>query len=221
MLRNLTLRLVIAAVLLVVGIGIGLYLMRPRLSEDRVRQAVLTTLVQEAGESFYVTGSLTFATAITLERSRVLLPGFLDLRVGSAETTVRVPGRVSYGFDVRTLRPEHIRFGADGVVEVDLPDLSIYAVEPQLEDVQMQTRQGWLRLSRAVTQEQEEEALRRIRPVMREQAERHLAGSRQPRVNTAEAMERLLTPVLQAAGAEEVRFRIRIGPELVRETPAE
>jgi hypothetical protein len=217
MLRRPAIILVSLALLAVIGVGIFLYVNRPRFTEDRLREAVMTTLVEETEQSFLVTGTLSYGTAITREQTRILLPGLLDIPAGTAESTVRVPARASYGFDVRQLRPEHIRFGEDGVVEVDLPALAVFSVEPELENVQIRTRTGWLRSQRA-GQELQEEALRRIRPVMRQQAELHLQSSRQPQINSAEAIERMLAPALMAAGLENPRFRFRIGPDLVRES---
>jgi hypothetical protein len=60
-----------------------------------------------------------------------------------------------------------------------------------------------------------------VQALLRAQAERHLETSVQPAVNTAEALQALLTPPLQAAGLEAPRFRFRVGPDLTLEPPVE
>jgi hypothetical protein len=59
-----------------------------------------------------------------------------------------------------------------------------------------------------------QEALAGVKAAFRTQAERHLAGATQPRVNTARALRALLTPPLQAAGVEAPRFRMWVGEHL-------
>ena len=113
------------------------------------------------------------------------------------------------------LRPEHIRYieghdSDEGVVEVDLPRLEVFSVEPELENVDIQTEVGWARLHRSSGQEMEQRPLQAIRPTMRATAQRHLANSETPELNTAEALARLLTPPLEAGGVSAPRFRFHL-----------
>jgi hypothetical protein len=191
--------------------------LRPRLTEEDVQTTVITTLAEEAPASFFVTGTLTFATTVEGRSEKTLLPGVLDLDLGTTRATVRVPGRVAYGFDIRRLRSSDIRFTEDGVVEVAVPALEVFSVEPELERAEMQTDVGWARLHRSSGQEMERLALGEIRPAMRQVAERHLSRAESPRLHTAEALAHLLTPPLQAAGLPSPRFRFRLGGGAVLE----
>jgi hypothetical protein len=197
--------------LVLVGLGAVvaavLWGLRPRLTEEDVQMAVITTLAEEAPASFYVTGTLTFATAVEGRSDKTLLPGLLDLDLGTTRAEVRVPGRVAYGFDVRRLRPSDIRLTEEGVVEVTVPALEVFSVEPELERAELRTEVGWARLHSSSGQRVEQRTLQGVRPAMRQSAERHLAQSEAPRLNTAEALAHLLTPPLQAAGLPAPRYR--------------
>src|SRR5690606_19831888 len=133
-----------------------------------------------------------------------------NLGLGTARAEVRVPGRVAYGFDVRRLRPSDIRFTEEGVVEVTMPALEVFSVEPELERAEVRTDVGWARLHRSSGQRMEQVTLREIRPAMRASAERYLEQSESPRLNTAEALVHLLTPPLRAAGLPSPRFRFHL-----------
>ena len=212
------LRLVAAALLVAIGVGVGTWLLRPRLSEEAVREVVVSTIQHEAPASFYVTGYLDLTTAVTVRSTKRLLPDALGgLDLGTTQTTVRMPGRVSYGFDVRQLQPEAIRVLPDGTIEVTVPELSLYAVEPRLEAMEVQTSVGWARLHGSSGRRVEQQALRRVREAMGAQGRAHVGRATEPRLNTAAALEQLLTPVLQAAGVPEPRFRFKLGPEVILE----
>lgn len=196
---------------LVVGASVfAVWFLWPRLTEERVQETIISTLASEAEESFYVTGVLTFSTTVEQQSDKTFLPGILNLSLGTTTATVRVPGRVTYGFNVGDLRAEHIRYNEDGVVDVEIPNLEVFSVEPELENVDIQTDVGWARLHRSSGQETERRALRAIRPTMRATAERHLANSEAPELNTAEALVRLLTPPLEAGGVHAPRFRMHL-----------
>lgn len=190
----------------------------PEWSEEEVQRTVVATIQDEAPASFYVTGELGLTVTSTVKSTEVFLPGVLDWKLGTARSSVRVPGRVTYGFDVRRLEAGDIRVGGDGVVTVALPPLRVFSAEPDLERMEVQTDAGWTRFyDQEKGGEVERQAIRRVQRVLRQQGARHLDDSVQPRVNTAEALETLLTPALEAAGVEAPRFRFRIGPELVME----
>lgn len=203
---------VIAAVLTLLvlgGAGLWLWSKRPRLSEQDVREVVYSTIQREAPASFLVTGVLHVTVTTKVENRRTFLPGIVDINLGTNTTTIRVPGRISYGFDIRALRPEMIRLLDSGVIEVEIPQTSVHAVEPGLEQMEMETERGWARLSESSAQQVRQRALELIQPTMRTQGEEHLRSSTQPQVNTAHALYAMLRTGLQAAGIEdpEIRFR--------------
>lgn len=206
------LRAAVALAVFVTAVGVAWGVFRPRLTGQDVSRVVLMTLAQEAEASFLVAGTLTFGTTIEETTTTRVLPGLLDLSVGARRATVHVPARVAYGFDVRHLRPEAIRLADDGVVEVDLPALAVFSVEPVLEDAQIRAGdEGWMRLSPTGGRAETQRALAALRPALRTRAERHVATASQPRANAARAVARMLTPPLVAAGMPAPTYRIRIG----------
>jgi hypothetical protein len=209
--------IVVVLILLLAGSGALLWSrwQPPRLSEQEVREVVHTTIQREAGASFYVTGFIEVLATTTVDDTRILLPRMLDIPLGTTRAVVRVPGRVSYGFDAANLEPEMIQV-RDNEIEVRIPDLAIYSAEADLARLEVQTDVGWMRF-RSSAQDAQNRALRQVNEALRRQGEAHLAGSTQPRVNTARALETLLTPVLQAAGLADPRLRFRIGGDLILE----
>ncbi len=206
----------VAALLLLVVLLVGIFwLIRPRIDETAVRQMALSAIQSESAESFFVTGSLELSATSVVENTRYLLPDLLRIDLGTTRATVRLPGRVAYGFDVRLLQPEDITFTADRFVEVRLPDLAVFSAEPRLADMEVQTEVGWARTYARSGQEVTQEAIRQAQDILRLQAKAHLETNTQPRVNTALALEKLLTPVLQSAGLTDPRFRFHIGSELI------
>jgi hypothetical protein len=186
----------------------------PTLTEARVRDALLTTVQRESPQAFVVTGRLDLTVTTRVENSKVLLPGILGLDLGTARATVRVPGRVSYGFEADSLRPEMVRLLDDGAVELRLPPLAVYGVEVDLSRLEVETERGWARLgSEADTVEQQ--ALTIVEAAMRRQALSHLRSSYQPRINAGRALERLLEPALRGLGMTDPEFRVRLGDDLV------
>lgn len=198
-------------------------------SESSVRRTVITTVQDESPASFLVTGTLTISVTVRIDSSEYLTPDWLTFVVGktqpallpllegSSQTQVRVPGRVSYGFDVQALTPRMIALEEDGIVAVDLPELSVHSVDPQLSRLQVRDRtEGWMRVFPSdVDEEVRGRALAGVREAFRRQAERRLQSATQPRVNTARALEAMLRPPLKAAGVEQPRFRIRVGDRLM------
>jgi len=207
--------LLLLLLLVVVGVALGLLLRLPRVSEEVVRQAVVTTIQQEAPASFFITGYLDITATSTVESTRYLFPDLMAFDLGTTRASVRMPGRVSYGFDVTDLRAEDIQVREDDVVEVTLPSLQLYAVEPVLEKMEVETTVGWARLYASSGREAEHQAIRYVREALREQALQHLNTATQPQINTARAIETLLRPALQATGLKAPHFRIYIGPDLV------
>lgn len=209
-LARLTLVLVLLALL-----GAGLYFLTgPRLTERQVQQAVFAAIDREEPEAFLITGRLEITVTTRIEDSRVLLPGIVGLDLGTARATVRVPGRVSYGFSTDSLRPSMVRLTADGVIEVELPVLQVYSAEPDLAAMEVETERGWARLP-GTRDEVERQAVAVIEGALRRQGTTHLRSSYQPRINAARALQRLLSPALQGLGMDDPRFRFRIGDDLI------
>jgi hypothetical protein len=211
-------------VLAVAVLAVVLWLARPRWSVERVRDTVVTTIQSEAPASDLVTGRVGISARREIrDLGRFSwLPAWLDLpgvNFLDAEARVEVAGEALYGFDVNELTAAMIEVHPDGLVEVTLPPLRVIAVETDLERLRVQSEEGALR--GGAGRRLEGEALRDVQALLREQAERHLDTSVQPAVNTAEALQAMLTPPLQAAGLEAPRFRFRIGPDLTLEPPTE
>lgn len=207
--------------------GIAWWISGP--STETVRRTVVTTVQEESPASFLVTGTLEISTTVNVDSTSALTPGWVTSAVkmtqpqllpftqGTASVRVRVPGTVSYGFDVRDLKPDMIRVGPDGVIEVAIPDLAIHSVAPDLRRLELQTSSsGWMRL---FTGEMEDDvrstALAQVEETFRQQADVRIEQSTQPRVNTARALEAMLTPPLVAAGWNDPRFRFQIEDDLV------
>lgn len=191
--------------------------MLPRLTEDEVRQTVTTAITAERPDAFLVTGTLDVTATVRQASRQVFLPGVIDLDLGTSSATVRVPGRASYGFDVRTLRPEDVRLGEDGVVEVVVPKLSVHSVEPDLAKLEVETSRGWLRTDASVAALQTL-ATRNLTAALRTQAEAYVAGEAvQAKTNTARALAAMLRPALVAAGMDAPRFRFVVSPSVTVE----
>lgn len=217
------------------GVIVGLLLVGALLlwgrgpSDATVRRTVLTTIQDEAPASFLVTGTLDMTVTVRVDSAQYLTPSWLTyllqrtqpsalpLLQGGAETRVRVPGTVSYGFDVRALDSSMITVEENGRVGVALPSLSVHSVESDLAQLEVRSRAtGWMRvLPSDMPEAVRTQALGAVKAAFREQAERRLDSATQPRVNTARALEAMLRPALQAAGVEAPRFRIQVGDELI------
>lgn len=207
-----------------VAVAVLVWLARPRWTVERVRDAVVTTVQSEAPASDLVTGRIGIAARREIHDLGQFswLPAWLDLpgvNFLDAQTRVEVTGEALYGFDVRGLTAEMIEVRPDGLVEVTLPPLRVIAVEVDLERLEVESQEGVFRAGAG--KQLEAEALRDLQAVLHEQAERHLDTSIQPGVNTAEALQAMLTPPLQAAGLENPRFRFRVAPDLVLSPRAE
>ena len=212
-LAGVVLGLVIAALVAVI-VALGVVIGRGGgVSEEEVESAMLSTLQSEAAEDFLVTGRLTSSlSGSSARRWRVKL---LNIETGRAEVGVRVPATMTYGFSLSDLAPGDLDFQEGGVVEVRLPPLSVFSVEPELEraDIDIDLS-GQARLTPSLTERTLEQTLRRVRPALREQAESHLRTSDQPALNTARTLSRMLATPLEAAGVDvaAVRFRFVVAP---------
>ena len=215
-LRRLPRLLAVAVAVLLVAVAVlGWAVVRQGglVTEDEVRSAVRTGIEAEAAEGFVVTGRLSSTlSGSSARRRRVRV---LNLEVGRSEVAVRVPATMTYGFSLDAFDADAVRFREDGVVEVVLPPLSVFSVEPELEDAEVDIDvSGTSRLSPELTERTLEQTLRRVRPALRRQAQAHLRDSSQPAVNSARALRRMLAAPLEAAGVDldVVRFRFVIAP---------
>lgn len=207
---------IVLAGLTLVAVGTFFWLSNavPSLTEQEIRDALFTTLERETPEAFMVTGRLDLTVTTRVENSKVLLPGLIGLNLGTTRATVRVPGRVSYGFEVDSLKPEMVRMLDDGTILIELPPLAVYSAEANLARLEVETARGWARAGSREDQV-ERRALAIVEGAMRRQALSHLSTSYQPRINTARALERLLGPTLRGLGMEEPRFRFHLGDDVV------
>ena len=201
---------VVAAVAFAVAFALG---RGDVVTEEDVDSAVLTALQAEAAEGFVVTGRLTSSlSGRSARRQRLRV---LNIETGRSTVRVDVPATMTYGFSLDDLDADDVRFREGGTVEVTLPPLSVFSVEPELERaaVDIEAR-GGARLSPEITERTLEQTLRRVRPALRAQAEAHLRDSSQPRVNSARALRRVLAAPLEAAGVDldAVRFRFVLAP---------
>jgi hypothetical protein len=211
--RRLTIFLASLSLVLALGLTLGTLLERTRISDQAIRDALFTTIQRESPEAFLVTGQLEITTTTRVENSKVLLPGLIGLDLGTARATVRVPGRVSYGFQADSLKPDMVRLLEDGTIEVELPALAIYSAEPDLSALEVETERGWARLA-SVEDDVERRAITIVEGAMRRQGLTHLRSSYQPRINSARALERILTPALAGLGLEDPVFRFRLAEDL-------
>ena len=183
----------------------------PPISEDQVRSAITATVQREARQSFLVTGRLDIVATTTIENNKIFLPRLLHLNIGTARSTVRAPGRVYYGFDVRRLTPDMIRLVDDSTIHVELPPIQVQAIEPVLDRMEIDTDVAWSR-SDETGREIERRAIAHLQAALRTQGHAHLRDSTQPRVNTAEALRHMLEPTVRALGIERPNFRFDLAP---------
>lgn len=203
--------------LAVIAVSAVLWLTRPRFSETEVRQRIVTAIQTEAASSFFVTGTLDITATASVQNTRYLIPP-LRLNLGTTSATVRLPGRVTYGFDVRELTPEHIAVEPNGDIKVTIPDLTISSVEADLDLMEVQTDVGWARTWAGSGQEVTREAMSQAHDILRQQGQAHLRDNAQPRINAAKALQLMLTPVLKALGLDEPRFTFQVGSNLVMDS---
>ena len=210
-------RIFLAAGLAALCIG-GLLLVRAtvrRISPERIRESVIATIQSEARESFLITGSLTITATTSIESSRVVLPGLLNLNLGTSRARVQVPGTAYYGFDVRKFEAKDIRITGD-TIEIDVPKPMLLSVDANLNEMQVWTEKGWMRTPASVDAI-ERTAIRNVDGALARQAASHVSTSAQPHINTAHALEKMLVPVLSAMGMKDPVFKFRIGERLVLE----
>lgn len=197
--------------LIVAAVGLTLWSRRPQLTSEEIRETIFSTIQREAAATFLVTGYIEVTVVSRVANTRTLLPGIIGLDLGTTSANVRVPGRISYGFDVGDLTPDMIRVFDDGVIEVDVPQPVIYSVEPNLAQMEIETQRGWARLGTATGDSVRDRAMALVQDALARQGQTHLRSSSQPGINTADALAAMLRPVLIAAGLPDPDLRFRIG----------
>ena len=203
------------AVLAIVALLVAPFVARaiiPAFTETDVQTTVISTIQSESPEAFLVTGTLRSAVTTSTRSATTLLPGFLNLELGRGEVEVRVPGRIAYGIDTREITASDVRLleseSGEPIVQVQLPALSVFSVEPILEQAGIRAETGgWVKPSRDAEREALRSALGRLRPTLRQQGETHLRDNVQPSRNTAEAVVAQLSGPLAALGLERPTFR--------------
>ncbi len=186
----------------------------PRLNQEEIRSAVQTTLQRETPASFLVSGTVDVVATTEVENTRTLFPGLINLNLGTTRSRVRVPGKVSYGFDVRSFEPEMVVVDEQRTLVVKIPPLTVQSVEPDLGALEFETEIGWARLPGS-GEAVEREAMGLVNAALREQGRRHLEDSVQPRFNAAHALQRALLPILEAFDIPKDRLRIDLGDGMV------
>jgi len=213
--------LAVVAVAALVAIAVLLYQLRPTpIAETKVQEVVVATIQKEAPASFFVTGTLELSATSTIRHTRFqhVMPYLPPANLGTTSAEARLPGTVAYGFDVRELKPEHIRLGDDGVVHVSLPPLRVFSAEPDLQAMHVASEQEWRAwLMRHDERAAERDALQAAQRALRTQATHHLKTAREPQLHSAEALRLLLSPALKAAGLSAPVFRMEMGGGLVYE----
>ena len=187
------------------------------LSREEIADLTHATIQREIAAAFLVTGELEVTATTRVRNTKTLLPGLLDVDLGTTSASVRVPGRVIYGIDVAQLTRDRIIVHEDGTVEIRMPEPRVYAVEPTLSQIEIETRRGWARLSRETEQQVRERAIELVEQTLRAQGAAHLADSTQPRINSAEAIAAILRPAFVAAGVTDPTFRFVLGESLMWE----
>ena len=210
--------------LLAVGAAAGMWFIKQpkvslptfQLTQQDVRQAVITRLIDERQESFLIAGYLDIDAEVTQANTKYFFPEYFEnqFSLGTTRSTVRLPGRATYGVDLSRIYPVSVTLEADSIVVVSISGLEIKSVEPKLAEMQIQTEVGWARLSARSGRTVERRAIVFAQEALRKEAEEHLTTSSQPLLNAEVAMGHLLVPVLQAAGIRNPIVKLRLIPNL-------
>lgn len=186
------------------------------LVQERLNEVLYADLIRETGSAFLVTGNVELQTQYTARNEALFMPGVLDVPLGTIEVSVRLPGTVHYGVDMRLVAPNHIEVReAEREVFITLPPISVLSAEPDLSRLDIRTQRGWMR-SRASAETVRDEAIRAISERFRAQGDAYLSsGSLIPRSHTEEALRITLAPFLHAVGLADARVVFRYGIPVV------
>ena len=213
--RRISKSLATAGGLLILGLIIVIMALREvakRAAPEEIRERIVATIQSEAVASLLVTGSIDLTATVTIENAKTLLPGVLDFNLGTARATVQVPGRAFYGFDVRELRRDKIEIRGD-TIWIVVPQPRVISVDANLNELRVWSDKGWLR-SNQTLQSVERTAIQRVDNTLARQAARYVSTAAQPRVNSAEAIRRVVQPVLVASGIHDPVFKFDLSERL-------
>lgn len=207
-------------VLLIAAVGVALYLSPPQVpipdvqfTQEDVKQMIVTELHRELPAAFLVSGHLEITADITQENTKYLFPDYFDksISLGTTKSTVRLPGRVSYGVDLMKIDATSIMFEPNNVVVINVDAIEVESVDPDLANMQVQTEVGWARMHARSGHAVERKAVVIAKDALEAEALSHLQTSPQPTYNTEAALSRIVVPVLDAAGFPNATIRIQRG----------
>lgn len=199
-------------VLILLGVIALLRQVANRVAPEELRERIVATIQGEARQSLLLTGNIDLTATVTIENAKTLLPGVLNIDLGTSRAMVQVPGRAHYGFDVRELTRDKIQISGD-TIRIQVPAPRVLSVDANLQQMQIWSTKGWLRSGSSV-QSVERSAIAKIDNALARQAAAHVASSAQPRVNSAEAIRHMVTPVLTAAGVANPVFEFELSEKL-------
>lgn len=202
----------VVLVMMLLGIIAVLRQVADRIAPDELRERIVATIQSEARASLLLTGSIDMTATVTIENAKTLLPGLLNIDMGTSRAMVQVPGRAHYGFDVRELGRDKIRISGD-TIWIQVPQPRVLSVDANLQQMQIWSSKGWLRSGSSV-QSVERSAITKIDNALARQAAAHVANSAQPRINSAEALRHMVIPVVTAAGIENPVFQFELTEKL-------
>lgn len=184
---------------------------RTRVDLEALRTGFTARVDAAARGPFLTTGRVYVTGTATLARDDLIIPS-LDRRSISGDTLlVRVPGQVSYGFDITRLARDSVQLLPDGSVLVGVPPLTPARATTFLDKLDVRTRRGWMRV--AQVQSALAPATRvRLDRALADAARQVLRTSRQPRMYSAHLLEGMLAPAARAAGEPRPRMRFRFAP---------
>lgn len=181
------------------------------LSREEVAARVHTAIQREADAAFLVTGRIEVTATSEVANTRTVLPGLLDLNLGTSRATVRVPGTVWYGVPLDGFVPGDVELVGDTLVRLRLPPLQVQAVEAALGDMEVRTERGWARLPVLSERDAERAAVGFVNDALREQGAAHVTDDPGAGTRTARVVADLVAPVLLAAGAASPTFHVTLG----------
>jgi len=211
-----------ALALVIIGvIGWSIWLRVKPSSEPMIQrqlsEVLYADLVRETGAAFLVTGNVELQTRYTARNEALFMPGVLGITLGTNEVSVRLPGTIHYGVDMRLLTPNHIEIREEEQeIHITLPPITVLSAEPLLSRLDVQTQRGWMR-SRQSADLLRDEAIRAITARLRDQGDAYLtSGSLIPRVHTEDAFRVMLAPFLEAASMSDARIVFSYGTPIVQ-----
>lgn len=188
-----------------------------KITENVVRETIITQLRSETPMAFLITGALELSADITEENTKYFFPEYFDDRfsLGTTRSNVRLPGRVTYGVNLQDIDSTHISLENDSLIIIRFDEIEIQSVEADLESMQVMTEVGWARLHSRSGQAVEKLAMIEATNALRVQAGQYIQTNAQPLNNTEQALSDMLKPVLQSLGIQNPVVKCQIVPAIV------